>query len=140
MDVEIIEDRIYYIKDKIKDINFEIEMYNKTLDKRVKKSHLAAAERWAEEIIESAININNEILKDYGKISTSYYESFLELKIIDMFEDKFLEKIANTAGFRNRLAHEYMDLNEEITLNSIKNIPKLYKEYLIKIQSIILKK
>jgi len=137
MDAQIIENRIFYIKDKIKDITFEIEMYNKTKDKRIKKSHLAAAERWAEEIVESAININNEILKDYGKISNSYYESFLELKILNIFDDKFLEKIANTAGFRNRLAHEYMDLNEDITINSLKNIPKLYKEYLIKINSLI---
>jgi len=117
MDREIIENRIEYIKEKIKDINFEILKYDETLDKRIKKTHLAAAERWAEEIIESAININNEILKDFGKISESYYESFLELKVIDLFDDEFLEKIANTAGFRNRLAHEYMSLNRTLTLN-----------------------
>jgi len=139
MDREIIENRIEYIKEKIKDINFEILKYDETLDKRIKKTHLAAAERWAEEIIESAININNEILKDFGKISESYYESFLELKVIDLFDDEFLEKIANTAGFRNRLAHEYMSLNEEITINSIKNIPVLYKNYLIEINKFVLK-
>jgi len=100
-----------------------------------------AAEKKAEEIVDCAISINKYILyDDLGKSSKSYYDSFIDLKKIEIFSDQFLEKIAQTAGFRNRLAHEYLDLNEKITIDSMKNILKLYPQYLKNIKKYLSEK
>jgi len=34
------------------------------------------------------------------------------------------------AGFRNRLAHEYLDLDDEISVDTIKKIPEIFSKYL----------
>lgn len=131
MDKELIIKRLEYIKEKLKDLKYDLNKYEETKILRDKKSFKGAIERWSEEIVESAVNINNEILSIKNKVSSSYYNSFIDLEEFNIFEKKFLEKIASTAGFRNRLAHDYMNINEDIVISSSKFLLKLYKDYII---------
>lgn len=101
---------------------------------------LFAAEKKAEEIVELATTLNQELLKTTGKISTSYHESFTDLKIFKEFTEPELKVLASTAGFRNRLAHEYLTVDEAIAIKTMKNMLKIYPPYLKKIQKIISKK
>lgn len=97
-----------------------------------------AAQKKTEEIIEAAITINQKILKDnFGHISPTYFDSFKDLKKLSSFTDVELEKLAKTAGFRNRLAHEYLNLDPDVTLKSIENILKIYPDYLKSIKKYI---
>ncbi len=99
---------------------------------------LFAAEKKAEEIIESAISINQEILKsNFLKLSSSYYDSFIDLKKLKVFKNQELTDLASTAGFRNRLAHDYLTLNKNITLKSLEKLLKIYPLYLKKIKYFI---
>lgn len=127
-------------------INFIVETL-KTLKDILKKRKqykqfeqylLFAAEKKAEEIVESAISINQELLKNYFQhISESYYESFIDLQKTKIFSEDELKLIASTAGFRNRLAHDYLELNPDITLKSMEKILRIYPEYLKKIRKFI---
>lgn len=95
--------------------------------------YLFAAEKKAEEIVESAISINQEILFGGNQVGKSYYDTFIDLEKLNLFSKADLKKFANTAGFRNRLVHDYIDIDERIVLNSIEGILKLYPKYIKKI-------
>ncbi|MFW6286172.1 MAG: type VII toxin-antitoxin system HepT family RNase toxin [Nanoarchaeota archaeon] len=139
MDKEIIEKRLMYINEKLKDLKYDLEKYNKVENEKDKKTIQGAIERWCEEIVESGVNINIELLSSKNKISDSYYNSFIDLKIFNYFDEDFLTKIASTAGFRNRLAHDYMNIDKEIMIGSAKFILKLYKDYILNISSFLKK-
>lgn len=91
---------------------------------------LYAAQKKAEEVIETAITLNQDILYErFEHMSKSYYDTFIDLEKLGIFDKDFLKKIANTAGFRNRLAHEYMELDPQITVSSMRNLVELYPIY-----------
>lgn len=137
MDVKIIEKRVAYMLEKLEDLSYDLDKLKITKNLRDRKTIQGAIERWSEEIVESAININNEILNSKGIISNSYFESFSNLETLNIFDSIFIRKIASTAGFRNRLAHDYMNLDDEVVLISVELILKLYKEYVEKINEYI---
>jgi uncharacterized protein YutE (UPF0331/DUF86 family) len=139
MDKEIIIKRLKYIQEKLEDISYNITKHSQAEDVNERKTYQAALERWSEEVVESAVNINNELLESINEFSFSYFESFSKLKILNIFDDKTLKKLSSTSGFRNRLAHEYMELDPKITIESIKQILNLYKIYIKKIEEYITK-
>lgn len=122
---------IEFINESLDSLRIILKKYQDEKKDEEKKILLAALERKAEECVETAIKLNQQVLEAKGKIAESYYSSFIELKILKMFNDNFLKKIASTAGFRNRLAHEYMDLDEKITVDTIRKIVDLYPKYLL---------
>lgn len=130
MDKKIILTRINFTKDNIDLLKEYILKFDNSKDKKIIND---AMERITEKIIESSIKINQELLSSINCFSESYYDSFKNLAKLNLFSDDFLKKIANMAGFRNRLAHEYLDLNDEISINTIKKIPEIFSEYLKKI-------
>jgi len=86
-----------------------------------------------------AISINQELLKEKGKISLSYYDSFMNLKVFHVFSEKELKVLAGTAGFRNRLAHEYLDVDPVIALKTMRMMLNAYPLYAQKVKKIISK-
>ncbi len=137
MDKEIIQKRITFIIEKLEDLKYDLDKYEKIANIRDKNTVTGAIERWSEEIIESAISINNEILSSKNLISDSYYNSFILLKHFNIFDDNFIKKIASTSGFRNRLAHDYLNIDKEVMLKSARFLLTLYKEYTMKITEYI---
>ncbi|MFW5705306.1 MAG: HepT-like ribonuclease domain-containing protein [Nanoarchaeota archaeon] len=137
MDYEIIAKYVMFLTENLKEIEFGLnELEDKNLSKRVKDLLKKSLERLAEEVIECATKINDLILFEENIDFDSYYDSFKNLSLIEFFKDnlEFFEKIASSAGFRNRLAQDYLDLDERITMVTIRRLPKLYKDYLILIQ------
>lgn len=137
MDDEIIIKRLDYMREKLNDLEQDLYNYeNLSHGDKMAKTIRGAVERWCEEIVESAVTINNELLSSINKVPDSYYKSFIELKSLEIFKDEvFLGKIASTAGYRNRLAHDYMNIDPEISINSAKNILRIYREYIKTIYS-----
>lgn len=124
MDKEKLINQLNYISEYIKELKIGITRLGDDLLIQ------QGVERLSEKIIESAIKINQELLTNKNIFVKSYYESFIELKQLNLFDEKILLQLAQTTGFRNRLAHEYQNLDDEITINSIKKLPELYKKYL----------
>ncbi|PIS32172.1 hypothetical protein COT40_01420 [Candidatus Peregrinibacteria bacterium CG08_land_8_20_14_0_20_41_10] len=129
------------IEKKLEHIGQLLKKLQRVLKEWDQKEHeflLYAAEKMAEEIIETAISINQILLKEnLNKISDSYYQSFLDLVELKVFTETEAKKLAPTAGFRNRLAHDYLELDQKIMLKTLKSLLLLYPLYLKKISRFV---
>ena len=97
-----------------------------------------ATERLLQELIEAAIDVNTYLIVQTGNaIPDDYYGSFIkagELKIISL---ELAEKLAPSAGLRNRLVHEYDRLEPSIVLDAVRMAQELYPQYVKQIEDYI---
>lgn len=135
MEKEVIESKLDSLLDLLKKLK-DILQERKT-NLKLKEFLLYAAEKKAEEAVELAISINQELLRSRNKIGKSYYESFVNLEVFKVFNSDELKELASTAGFRNRLAHEYLEVNEGLALMSMEKILKIYPKYVGKIKQLV---
>lgn len=121
--------------DQLEDVNqYNLENY---LDNFFVKR---TAERLIQLIVESATDINGHLIVSSGhKPPADYYTSFIKLSDCQIVDQKFAKSIAPSAGLRNRLVHEYEEIDDEIVYNSIQKTIANYKEYIKKIESYLKK-
>lgn len=95
-------------------------------------------ERLLHLLIESAIDINMHLVVSAGQPPPeSYRESFFASSRIGAISAQLAEKIAPSAGLRNRLVHDYDDTSLEIVYDAIKFALKQYPQYLEQIESYV---
>lgn len=100
-----------------------------------------AAERLMQELIEAAIDINTHVIVHTGNTPPDdYYESFIRLGELKVISKTLAEKLAPSAGLRNRLVHEYDTLKDSIVLKAIGTAEGLYPQYIKEIEGYISKK
>ena len=92
-----------------------------------------AVERYLERIIGRMIDINYHIVTELGcPPPKDYYESFTELARLGVLPAEFSRTIAQAAGLRNRIVHEYDDIDAmkvyEAIQEALKDIPR-YLEF-----------
>lgn len=100
----------------------------------------AAAERYLERMIGRMIDINYHILVESGQAPPpDYYQSFIRLVELGVYSPEFGRTVAGSAGLRNRIAHEYDEIDAEQVYEAMKSaetdIPKYIRhieEYLSK--------
>ena len=69
-------------------------------------------ERLLERMIGRMIDVNYHLLTETGHPPpTDYYASFVQLAGIGVLDQEFAGRIAACAGLRNRIVHEYEDLD-----------------------------
>lgn len=89
-----------------------------------------ATERLLQELIEAAIDINTHVIVETGnQAPDDYYESFVKLGILGILQIELAEKLAPSAGLRNRLVHEYDVLQDSLVLDAVRMAEDLYPEY-----------
>jgi len=72
----------------------------------------AVAERLLERVIGRMIDVNFHLITDRGLPPPSdYYASFVKLADIGVLDRAFAERLAPSAGLRNRLVHEYDEID-----------------------------
>lgn len=99
-----------------------------------------ATERLLQELIEAAIDINTHIIVQTSNIvPDDYYESFIKLGELKIMTTELAEKLAPSAGLRNRLVHEYDLLENSIILEAVKVAVDIYPEYIKAIEDYILR-
>lgn len=130
--------RYDYILFKLKKIKQHLEKYEiaqKDNDSDMQYVYLRSIERDCEECVECATKINQHILEEHSLFADSYRETFEKLKEIGIkLNSKEVEELSATTGFRNRLAHVYMELDPKITIKSAQKITTLYPKYLLAIK------
>ena len=97
-----------------------------------KADYEALAERYLERIIGRMIDINYHILSEKeNEIPTDFYNSFIALGRKKYLPIKLADTMANSAGLRNRLAHEYDEIDAkkifEAIASCLKDVPKYLK-------------
>ncbi len=91
------------------------------------------AERYLERVIGRMIDINYHLITAEGHPPPKdYYLSFTQLsKAPQVLEHDFAACIANAAGLRNRIAHEYDELDHSLLFegmcSAVKDIPDYIK-------------
>jgi uncharacterized protein YutE (UPF0331/DUF86 family) len=71
-----------------------------------------ATERLMERMIGRMLDINYHIVIEQGGVAPrDFFESFLKMGELGVLPPDFAREIARAAGLRNRLAHEYNDLD-----------------------------
>lgn len=92
----------------------------------------AALERYLERLITRAIDINQHILAELGDGSErirKYRDTFLSLPKFNIYSEDFAARIAQSAGLRNRLVHDYNDTNPKIIFRSVSDALRDYTQY-----------
>lgn len=97
-----------------------------------KSEYEALAERYLERIISRMIDINYHVLSEKeSEVPTDFYNSFIVLGKKKYLPAKLAGVMANSAGLRNRLAHEYDEIDPEKVFKAIesclKNVPGYLK-------------
>lgn len=112
-----------------------LEDYRKDIYRR------KAAERLLQELIEAAIDINTHIITASGHAPPDdYYESFTRLGELGVIETRLAEKLAPSAGLRNRLVHEYDDIKDPVVHKAIGFAEELYPGYVQAIEHFLSEK
>jgi len=139
IEVEIIRRKLAVIIENLKTLEpirgMNSDEYLQDLYKR------KATERLLQELIEAAIDINIHLIVESGHaVPDDYYESFIragELKIISL---DLAQKLAPSAGLRNRLVHEYDRLDHVMVLKAVNMAEELYSKYVKEINDYLSKK
>jgi uncharacterized protein YutE (UPF0331/DUF86 family) len=99
-----------------------------------------AVERMLQELIEAAIDINTHVIVAAGSaVPEDYYESFIRAGGLGLISSELAEQLAPSAGLRNRLIHEYDDIDHDIVLDAVKMAEELYPQYINQVEEYISK-
>lgn len=131
-DTELINEKLLkmtkYIKElqSIQPVNFD--EYKKDIIKKY------AIERLIQLVIDLALDINNIILSSMNKPPASdYFSSFIDLIDLDILEYDFAYNIAPSTGLRNRLVHDYEDIDDQIVYDSIDKVISFFSKYVLSV-------
>jgi len=90
-----------------------------------------ATERLLPVIIETAVDINMHLATVVlGRPSPDYYSSFGDAAAAGAVSHALAQSLAPSAGLRNRLVHEYNQIDDEIVFAAAKGARGLYQRYL----------
>jgi uncharacterized protein YutE (UPF0331/DUF86 family) len=127
VDIPLINRKITLINEDLKNLKALSKLSLKTY--LSKADYEALAERYLERVIGRMIDINFHILaEEENKMPTDFYNSFIEMGEKKYLSLSFAKKMANSAGLRNRLAHEYDEIDAKKVFAAVKtsltDIPK----------------
>jgi len=129
IDGKLISRKITLINNELKSLKGLSKLSFKTYLSKTEYEILA--ERYLERIISRMIDINYHILSENEKeIPVDFYTSFVELGNKKYLPVKLSKNLANSAGLRNRLAHEYDELDPKKVYNAIDSCIKDVPRYL----------
>jgi uncharacterized protein YutE (UPF0331/DUF86 family) len=120
-------ERIQFLESELEEIAaFKTLGFEEYRNNKVKRRNV---ERWAENIINSTIDIGKIILASEKKrIPRTYEESLLEFAAVAGLTKNQAKRLAAFARLRNILAHEYLDILHSNIQNLIAAAPPLYKK------------
>lgn len=133
VDVDIIRKKLGIIIENLKALeplkNIERSEYDHDLYKR------KAAERLVQELIDAAIDINTYIIVQTGNPAPDdYFTSFLKAGDLNIISSDLAEKLAPSAGLRNRLVHEYDAIDNAMVMESIRSGIVFYRRFVEEIE------
>ena len=113
----------------VKDLPALTELAGKSLTEYLANPvHEVLSERYLERVIGRMIDVNYHLITELGQAPPrDYHESFVELGKLTVLSTEFAREIALAAGLRNRLVHEYDEIDakkvHEALQMSVKQIP-----------------
>lgn len=88
-------------------------------------------ERLLQETVEAAVDANLHLLRAEGaETAIDYYRSFVDLGRRGGLPAELAEALAPAAGLRNRLVHEYDEIDDAIVLEAVAEARILFPRYI----------
>src|SRR3989344_4643595 len=130
IDEELINRKVTLINNDLKSLKELSKLSLKTYLSKAEYETLA--ERYMERIIGRMIDINYHILSEKEKeIPADFYNSFIALGKKGYLPMALADTIADSAGLRNRLAHEYDEIDSKkvfaAMISCLSGVPKYLK-------------
>lgn len=95
-------------------------------------------ERLLQEVVEAAADANTHLLRAAGYAAPpDYRSSFLELGRHGIIPDALARSLAPAAGLRNRLVHEYDEIDDRVVLAAAGEARRVFAEYVAGIEEYI---
>jgi len=103
----------------------------KSLTEYLKEDYFKfSTERLIQLIVECAADINNHVVVKKGhKPPEDYRSSFVKAAEVGLISRELADKIKGSAGMRNILVHEYMDIDDKLLFETIPLAVEHYREY-----------
>lgn len=90
-----------------------------------------SAERLIQLIVECAVDVNNHVVVETdNRPPEDYRTSFVSAAKVKLISADLAERLKGSAGMRNILVHDYMEIDDEKVFNVIPAAIKDYKEYI----------
>jgi len=103
-----------------------------------KPEYEALAERYLERIVGRMIDINYHVLARAEKHAPiDMYNSFVDMGKYRYLGKKLASKLADSAGLRNRLTHEYDEIDEKKIYAAIKSSLRNVPKYLVAVDKLL---
>jgi uncharacterized protein YutE (UPF0331/DUF86 family) len=94
------------------------------------------AERYLERMVGRMIDINYHLITEAGHAPPrDYYESFTQLAKLQILAPAFASQIAACAGLRNRLVHEYDEIDPRRVYEGLQAAVRDLPEYLRRVHA-----
>ncbi|MDA8212796.1 MAG: DUF86 domain-containing protein [Clostridia bacterium] len=127
VDREKVEQRLMKLEQAIRKLN-EIAKFSRE-EYRNSEALKDRAERNLQVAAQACIDISNHIIADKGfRTPQGYADSFAVLLEEGILPAKLVERMKMVAGFRNILVHDYLEINDNIVYDSLKNLND-FKEF-----------
>jgi uncharacterized protein YutE (UPF0331/DUF86 family) len=95
-----------------------------------------AAERLLQEAIEAALDVNAHVLAETGAgVPDDYYSGFIAMGGRGILSPELAQRLAPSAGLRNRLVHEYDTLDDARVLTAMAALLDQYPHYIRAIEA-----
>jgi uncharacterized protein YutE (UPF0331/DUF86 family) len=116
----------------VQDLPALTELAGKSLDEYLANLlHEVLAERYLERTIGRMIDVNYHLITELGHVPPrDYHESFITLGKLHVLSSEFARDIALSAGLRNRIVHEYDEIDPEKVHEALQTAVKQIPVYL----------
>ncbi len=97
-----------------------------------------AVERLLQETVEAAVDINAHLLVEAGRAAPEdLYSSFTAAADLGVLAREFAVRIAPSAGLRNRLVHEYDEIDDAIVLAAAGEMLEQYPQFVAQVEAFL---
>lgn len=95
-----------------------------------------AVERLLQETIDAAVDVNNHLLRGSDRApAEDYYGSFIDLGRAGILDEALVRELAPAAGLRNRIVHEYEELDHPRILAAAREAPDRLRAYIAAVEA-----
>lgn len=93
-------------------------------------------ERLLQETVEAAVDANLHILRAAGAgTPPDYFQSFVDVGREGVIPPDLAESLAPSAGLRNRLVHEYEEIDDQIVLDAVTEAREGFGDYVARVEA-----
>jgi uncharacterized protein YutE (UPF0331/DUF86 family) len=102
---------------------------------RSDRFRLKATERLLQEMVEAAVDINLHLLRAGDATAPpDYYQSFRRVAEERIIPSDLAASLAPATGLRNRLVHEYDEIDDAIVLQAVAEAGRLFPRYMAEVE------